>query len=188
MQDLLPFFLREYDNSDDLTWIANRAEETGGSVVMYQQVFSLVIFTVLRTVFVHVPEGRSKVLVGFKHAAISLLFGPWSWLGPFMTLHALLLNLTGGFDMTDLEIDRPRKGYVPVEDPVAAAERRQKTLEYGYVTILFVILGAIVWKVVLPVFDPSFWPLSSVLALLGALVFGVLIAAWLSKRDKDSEP
>ena len=66
------FTYRELDNSDELQGIMKRQREIGGSIVAYKQTYSLIVFTFTRLVYELVPSSRSAVLVGVKHALISI--------------------------------------------------------------------------------------------------------------------
>ena len=125
------FFHREIDNSDELPKIAERLTENGGSIVAYQQTYSFVLGTVSRVVYEHLPRGKSAVMAGAKHAALSLLFGPWSWLGPFLTLQSIMANLSGGSDITHVLGFRPDGVFLPLESLGSDAKRKEKALQYG---------------------------------------------------------
>ncbi len=148
---------------------------------MYEQVYSFVLVTISRTIYVHIPNHRSAFLVGLKHAIISLICGPWSWMGPFETVRALITNLSGGIDVTHMLGSRPDGVYLPVEELEANAQRKVKAIQYGYATVLLAVLGILIWKIVLPVFDPSIWPLDFVLLTVSILILGVTVGFILRK-------
>ena len=154
---MLPFFLKDFDNSAELPKLVQRLGPYGDSIYAYRQVYSLILFTFRRTIFEVVPNGRSPALVGLKHAIVSLIFGPWSWFGPFATLHALLTDLSGGSNVTDLVDPRTGLSSVPLETLREDAERKEKLVQVAFVTILFAVLGILIWKVVIPVYDPTAW-------------------------------
>jgi hypothetical protein len=166
------FFHRETDNSGELPRITERIADNGGSVVAYRQTYSFVFFTISRIVYEYLPRGRSASIVGMKHAVLSLLFGPWSWLGPFLTLQSLTHNLSGGIDITHATGFRPDGVFLPLESLESDAEQKEKALQYGYVTILFAVLAILIWKLVIPQFDPTVWSSGFLVQLL---VIGILV-------------
>ncbi len=179
----LPFFFREFDNSEDLPKLIERLGPHGDKIIVYRQVYSLILFTITRTVFEVVPNGRSSVIVGLKHAFISLLLGPWSWLGPFTTIHSLMVDLSGGIDVTHLVASRPDGLYVPMESVESDLRCKEKAIQYGFVTILFGILGVLVWKVVIPAYDPTIWSRELIITSL-IVIFVTIVIAGVSGRNK----
>ena len=181
MENFLPDLYREIDNSDELPKIAEHLTENGGSIVAYRQTYSFVLVTVSRTVYERVPQGDSAVWVGAKHAILSLLFGPWSWLGPFLTLQSLLQNLSGGIDVTHELGFRPDGNFMPLETLKSNARQKEKALQYGFATILLVVLGVLIWKVVIPVFDPTVWSRGFLLQLSITVILAIIIGTVISR-------
>lgn len=177
----MPFYYRESDNSDELPKIAELIARNGGSIVAYRQIYSFIFGVVSRDVYEHLPQGRSSFIAGLKHAALSLLFGPWSWLGPFVTLQALMVDLSGGIDITHVTGSRPDGVSLDLESLESSAQQKEKALQYGFATILFVVLGVLVWKLVIPEFDSTVWSPGLLITLLVVGVLAIVINVAFSK-------
>lgn len=139
---------------------------------------------VSRNIYEYLPQGRSSFIVGLKHAVLSLLFGPWSWLDPFVTLQALVVNLSGGIDITHVGGSKPDGVFLPLESLESNAQQKEKALQYGFATIFFAVLGVLVWKLVIPEFDPTVWSPGLLVTLLAVGVLAIVINVAISRFRK----
>ena len=168
-------FFAQSDNSDALTELVCQLDTQAGSIRIYRQVYSVIFFTQVHDRYVFVPEGRSPIWVGLKHTLISLTFGPWSWIGPFLTLFAVMTNMSGGTDISSFLKDAYQPGFVPTSVLQEEAARKEKALSWSFVAILYGILGYIIWAMVIPVFDPEIWTPDFVIFCLFGLVLALVI-------------
>src|SRR5882757_6642432 len=79
----------------------------GGKVVMFQRVISAVVISVETTHLVWVPTYTSRTWAGFKYVLWTALLGWWSIPGLWCAPSAILNNLFGGIDVTELVIGPP---------------------------------------------------------------------------------
>jgi hypothetical protein len=179
----LLFFYRQIDNASKLPELIDQVDNNGGSIVMFEQVYSLILVTINRTVFAHVPEHNSPRAVGIKHAAVSLILGPWSWIGPFDTLRALITNLAGGIDVSESLNGNELSPYASTKLVQSKMERKAKAIQYGFAFVLIAILGILIWKLVLPTFDSTLWSASHIVLTLIVIVVGVAIGVVSGRKD-----
>jgi len=172
------------DNSAELPKIAERIANSGGSVVAFRQTYSFILFTTSRMVYEYLPPGRSPIVAGTKHAVISLLCGPWSGRGPFVTLHALMVNLSGGIDVTHEIGSRPDGVFLPLESLELDAHKKEKAIQYGFAAILYGVLGVLIWRLVIPEWDPTIWSPGYLTTLSVTVVLVIITGVIVSRFRK----
>lgn len=84
-----------------LAEMLERRRRTGDRIVVYQRVFSVVVFTRLSNHYCLVSPYESRGLRGFLFFLPTFVTGWWSPWGLLYTCYALAHNLLGGIDVTD---------------------------------------------------------------------------------------
>lgn len=95
-------------------------------LVVFHYCISIVILTFKRVSDIKViPAGRSRLLAGLPYTLITLVAGWWGipW-GPIWTIQALVRNLRGGTDVTDLVNEAIAREQAAAER-IAEAEARR---------------------------------------------------------------
>jgi hypothetical protein len=112
----------------------------GGRVVLFQSVTSAILISWEEAHLEWVPPYATRVSVGFKYMVWSVFLGWWSVAGLFCTPAAVLTNLFGGVDVTELAQGPPpipEGGYPP---PVRGALSVLKNREYYMLLLEFILL------------------------------------------------
>ena len=154
---LLPSFHQDPDNRTQLSELAIRIKSDGGSVIVYTRVLSFILITVTRTIYEHVPTGKSPYVSGLKHSLVTLLFGWCSFTGPFLSLQAIVANSMGGLDVTHFVQEQNHVTSMSIDSPDERLRLKERRVQIVFGVVLFSILGIIYWKLVLPIFDSSLW-------------------------------
>ena len=143
---MIPIQWSERAKIPNLSELVQNYHERGGAIIEYERIWSAIYLTHSSPVFAWVPPGHNRSIAGIKHAVFCLLLGWWSPSGLFWTLPAVINNLMGGVDVSQVLAKPPPlpgESYAPaVLKELIANRRRQKIL--GYVSIPLVI-GAIVY-------------------------------------------
>ena len=147
---MIPIYWTERTSIPKLQELLNKVREHGGSIVEYQRVFAVILFTRSFPVFDWVPPGASRTTAGLKHVLFCGILGWWSIAGLFWTPAALINNLMGGVDLTKVFTQPPPLPGAPF-DNTATAELNQarKRQQYAYVGfLLFILLIVFVFCVI----------------------------------------
>lgn len=108
----------------------------GGKVVLYQRVTSVVLISWETTHLEWIPPYSSRSWAGLRHAFWTSFLGWWSWHGLYSTPAAILTDVFGGVDVTELVNERPGHR---ATDPIAKAQAVLQNRGY-YMLIIELIL------------------------------------------------
>jgi hypothetical protein len=118
---------------------------SGGSIVLYRRVVSLIFFAQSSPSIEWVPPRGSRGAIGRKHALWCLLLGVWSPLGLFAACGAIIHNVMGGVDVTK---ELTGQQFVSSHVETDVGHRELKAIEHvqrislaTFVTILLVVLA-----------------------------------------------
>jgi hypothetical protein len=149
---IVPIYWTEKSKIRNLPELLAKYREQGGKIVEYQEVISLVVFSQRRPRFVWLPPGKSQAAGGIPSAIGCFFLGWWSIAGFFWTPAAIINNLMGGIDLTQvLTGPPPLPGLVYKSSAwyqLQVARRRQQIVSWGYAAA---VLAAAVYWIVLPV-------------------------------------
>ena len=82
--------------------LLDQVQRHGGSIIEYQRVFSLLLFSQSSPQYVWMRAGGSRFRAGLEHSIFTLITGWWSLPGIFWTPACVLYNSFGGTDVTRL--------------------------------------------------------------------------------------
>ncbi|MBX7059033.1 MAG: hypothetical protein K1X75_13285 [Leptospirales bacterium] len=85
--------------------------QKGAKFVLYEYAISVIVMSFKNPSKLHfIKAGESRVVPGLIYTLISLLFGWWGfpW-GPIYTIGSLIVNLTGGKDVTPEVLENLQK-------------------------------------------------------------------------------
>ena len=125
--------------------------KSGGAIVEYQTVVSLILVSWVKPVIRWIPPGGSRRLRGAFYSIPTLFLGWWSVQGFFWTVSALVKNLMGGVDVTGYFDARPGNQTPSRSSLVEIKINRERKLQaWAFLFVLWVILSIAVWFCVLP--------------------------------------
>ena len=125
--------------------LVDRVRERGGSLVLFQRVFSIGAVTWREAVFEYVPPHGSRTFHVIKNSLLTLLLGPWSVYGPVLVVDALITNLSGG--LASREYVPGEAGLVEnlsMETEYLQVEKDRRTAVFVPAT-LFIIALVLAW-------------------------------------------
>jgi hypothetical protein len=94
------FYLRQEQQGIDKIFESYR--QHGGKLIRYRWVWSVILFTSMQSIVVHVPLNQSKFKAGLKYTGKSMLLGFWGLpVGTVFSLVAIIINCCGGEDVTE---------------------------------------------------------------------------------------
>ena len=137
------------DYQSDLPELVNEFKEHGGSLVEYRYVVSFGIYTRRSTKIEWVPEHASPHLEGLIASLPTLCLGWWSGIGVFCTIGAIITNLLGGINVTELFkisfIDEALR--YKVLETINTKRKYQQWVDIGvgffFVVIIYIIIANI---------------------------------------------
>jgi hypothetical protein len=147
---MIPIYWTERASIPNLHDLLEKVRQHGGSIVEYQRVFGIIVFTRTFPVFEWVPPHASRKTAGLKHVLFCAALGWWSVTGLFWTPAALIKNLTGGVDLTKVFTQPPPLPGQPFDNTtIAELNQARKRQQYAYVGfLLFVLLLVFVFCVI----------------------------------------
>jgi hypothetical protein len=130
-------------NIEDLR---DRVERHGGAIVQYERVVSVIVYSRMESRFEWVPPDTSHRAAGLKHAGACALLGWWSIPGFFWTSGAIINNLLGGLDVTDVLLRRgdDREDSVALDRALRDLRSAERRSQIVLVAWLLIVLGLIV--------------------------------------------
>jgi hypothetical protein len=138
---IIPIFWREKAKIQNLPELLENYGESGGVIVEYQRIFSIIIFSRMSPVYEWVPPGTSRRAAGRKHAMYCFFLGWWSIMGLFGTAGAIINNLMGGIDVTKiLTMPPPLPGQPYDNAAIRELNEARKRQGYGFLIFLAVVL------------------------------------------------
>lgn len=99
---MIPIHWSSQKTIPNLKYLVHQVETYGGSIIEYQQVWSLLVFSHSSPEYVWIGPGRSRFSGGLQQTVFSLMLGWWSLPGIIWTPAAVLYNCSGGADVTSL--------------------------------------------------------------------------------------
>ncbi len=133
---IIPIFWGEKTKIRNLPELLQNYRQSGGSIVEYRRIFSVLIFSRMYPVYEWVPPNTTRYAAGRKHALFCGLLGWWSIMGFFGTASIIINDLMGGIDVTKILTMPPPLPGQPFDDSAIrelnAARKRQ-----GYVFVIF---------------------------------------------------
>jgi hypothetical protein len=135
--------------------IREQFERHGGRVVLFQRVISVILVSWESAHLEWIPPYSTRTYHGLRHALWTALFGWWSLSGLFHSQAAILTDVFGGVDVTDLVTGPPPlpgRRPEPIERAWAIFQSR-----FGYVIILELLLffgGICAWIACSPTWRP----------------------------------
>jgi hypothetical protein len=137
----------------ELPAIKEKYRQKGGRVVWYQRVTSAVLVSWDTTHLEWIPPYSTSLWFGLRHALWTALFGWWSFHGLWCAPAAILTNVFGGVDVTELVSGPPP---VPGQSATHAIARAQAILrDRGYYALILELLLVIAGVMLLVAFTPS---------------------------------
>lgn len=135
---MIHIHLKKHPDMTALAGIREQHSKNGGRVVLYQRTASAIVVSWESTHLEWVPPYSNRTWVGLRHMLWTVLLGWWSVPGLWCAPAAILTDLFGGIDVTELIIGPPP---LPPRLPpvIARAEAVLKNRE-GYMLILELIL------------------------------------------------
>jgi hypothetical protein len=97
---IVPIYLQERAKIKNLPLLLDRYRRDGGAIVVYERVFSLIMYSRKYPIFEWVSPQTTHQEAGRRHAMWCALLGWWSPFGLFWTPAAIMRNLRGGTDVT----------------------------------------------------------------------------------------
>jgi hypothetical protein len=129
--------------------------QRGGRVVLFQRVASAILVSWESAHLEWIPPHSTRTYHGLRHVLWTGLLGWWSLPGLFHAQVAILTNIFGGVDVTDLVTGPPPlPGRTP--EPIERARALFQS-RFGYVVILELILffgGICAWIACTPAWRP----------------------------------
>jgi hypothetical protein len=104
---------RELLEVDDVSKLQAEVRRTGGRLILYKTVFSLIFVSTTSPRVVCIEPGESRKFMGALASFSTFVFGWWSLQGFAWTLIALVWNFRGGVDVTDALMPDE---FLPAED------------------------------------------------------------------------
>ena len=105
----------------------------------------MIYFTQSNPIFVWVPPGRSRSIAGLKHALFCFVLGWWSFTGLCWTLPAVVNNLMGGVNVTQVLANPPplpgQQYDATALKELIANRRRQAVIFFVWIAL---VLGTII--------------------------------------------
>jgi hypothetical protein len=148
---MLHLHLTRHPDLKGLPEIQKQFERHGGRVVLFQQVTSAVVVSWGSAHLEWVPPHATRTGRGLRYAFWTALLGWWSLSGLWCTPAAILTDLFGGVDVTDLvKTSTPPQNRPKI---IAKAEAVVRNREY-YLLILELVLlfvGIMVWIAYAPI-------------------------------------
>lgn len=136
---------------ETLDELRENVREHGGALIEYYRVWSFLLVAEMSRRVERVPPGKSRLRAGLKHVAYLFALGWWSIGGFFLTPAAIINNLMGGIDVTDvlterLPTDRVRyPGGARFE--LERARKRQQSVFLVYLLALLVLIVLVLWVI-----------------------------------------
>ncbi len=131
----------------DLEKNISRQHTEGGRLILYRRMWSAVIISITQDRIEHVAFQSSRVWPGLKHSLFTLFLGVWSPTGLFMIPCLLILNFSGGADVTGQYSSRsidPHRSLLP--DP-GQGERDLKFAQWMFVTLGMIALVSLLFYI-----------------------------------------
>jgi hypothetical protein len=147
---VIPIFWTERSAIPNLEELRSKVHQQGGSIVQYQRIYSIFIFSQSSTTFEWVPPGKSRTKAGLKHVAFSCALGWWSAGGMLATPAVIINNLMGGIDVTRILTEPPPLPGDPFDSTAIAelqrAQKRQQYVFLGFLLFILLVVGA--WLII----------------------------------------
>ena len=147
---IIPIFWTERTKIPNLEEMVENYHRHGGSIIQYDRLFSIILFTRRYPKFEWVPPHQTRRAAGKKHALWCFLFGWWSIGGILGTTAMIVNNLLGGIDVTRVLTTPPPLPGQPFDDAAwreyAAAQKRQQWIFVG--SLFFLLILAIIFFVI----------------------------------------
>jgi len=138
---MIPIYWTERASIPNLQELLDKVRQHGGSIVEYQRIFAVILFTRSFPVFDWVPPGASRTTAGLKHVLFCCTLGWWSPAGLFGTPAALITNLMGGVDLTKVFTQPPPLPGQPFDNTALnELDKARKRQQYAYVCFLLLIV------------------------------------------------
>ncbi|MDB6174099.1 MAG: hypothetical protein JWL59_3410 [Chthoniobacteraceae bacterium] len=148
---IIPLYWTERSTIPNLQELLDRVRQQGGSIVEYQRVFSIILFTRSYPVFDWVPPGTSRTTAGLKHAVFCGTLGWWSVADLFWTPSTIVNNLMGGVDLTRVFTEpSPLPGQPFDNHAIAELNRTRKRQQYVFVGYILLLLLLVIVFVFIP--------------------------------------
>jgi hypothetical protein len=97
---VISFSVTSLPNIPNLKELQEAVRQSGGAIVCYHRMYSVVFLTHTYPVFVWVPPGRSRIVASLSHVGFSAALGWWSVIGWLGTPFVIAANLAGGEEVT----------------------------------------------------------------------------------------
>src|SRR5262245_10228642 len=97
---VLSFSITSRRSIPNLKELQDSVRQSGGAIICYQRMYSIVLYSHTYPVFVWVAPGRSRILASLSHVAFTAAFGWWSVIGWLATPFVIAGNLAGGEEVT----------------------------------------------------------------------------------------
>jgi len=150
---MIPIYWTQRTTIPHLDELLAQVREQGGSIIQYQRVFSIILYSQSSPQFEWVPSGASRVSAGLKHTLFSALLGWWSLTGLFWTPAVIINNLMGGVDVTRVLTEPPPLPGQPFDSSaLAELARAQKRQQIAFLILLFIVLAVVIGVCVVPTF------------------------------------
>jgi hypothetical protein len=119
----------------------------GGRVVLFQRITSLIIVSEETSHLEWIPPYSTRTWVGLRYALWTALLGWWSISGLWCAPAAILTDIFGGVDVTELAKGPPPLPSHNRPQPIARAQAVFRNREYYVLIIELVLLvaGIILW-------------------------------------------
>jgi hypothetical protein len=138
-------------SAPDLRGLPDLVEETkrkGGKIVMFQRVTSLIFISWQTTHVEWVPPYSTGFGTGLRYTIWTLFLGWWSLSGFFATPAALVTNVLGGIDISELAVGPPPlPGKIPSPIIKAQAIIRQRFYHAVLIEFILIIFGIVLFVV-----------------------------------------
>ena len=145
--NMIPISWSESVAIPDLPELQKKQRALGGYIILFMRVTSYVVLSKTVELPQWVGPKESRFLRGIRASWHTIAFGWWSLPGILGTVHALIYNLSGGCDVTELYSDPPVVNGSPEHSAVITRIKQcQKKVESRLSWILLiVILTVVVW-------------------------------------------